>query len=329
MKTAANNRRYRVVAKKVEDQKAAFARDVRDGLTASPKRLSCRYFYDNLGSRLFEAICDLPEYYLTRAEREILQARAPELAELLPHGLTLVELGSGNSEKTRLLIESFLHQHNSLRYVPIDISRKTLHESSRNLAKRYQQLEVVAVAAEYGDALAQLDRIAQRPRMITWLGSSIGNLNRQAAVEFLGQIRRCMTPADRLLVGIDLRKERAILEAAYDDAHGLTAAFNRNLLAHINRELGGHFDLRRFQHRAYYNERQGRVEIYLVSDVAQCVPIDTLDLEISFAAGEAIHTEDSYKYSLDEIRGLARRAGLTIHRQFFDQRRRFSLNLLK
>ena len=305
-----------------------FAREVERGLTASPKRLPCRYFYDQQGSRLFEEICALPEYYLTRAERQILQERAEEIAALFAEEVALVELGSGSAAKTRLLIEAFLHRHASLRYVPIDISPTILEASSLALLQAYPRLEIVAVAAEYREGLVRLQVETGRAKLILWLGSNVGNLDRPEAARFLRRVRETMTERDRLLVGIDLRKERAVLEAAYDDARGVTARFNLNLLARINQELGGRFDLTRFRHRAVYHEPMGRVEIYLDSLQTQRVRIEGLDLDVSFEAGEPIHTENSYKYSIEEIAALAQAAGLALERQWFDAERQFSVNLL-
>src|SRR5262249_36914895 len=193
------------------------------------------------GSRLFEAICELPEYYLTRAEASILRAHAAEIAARFPDETSLVELGSGNAEKTRLLLDAFLASRPRQRYVPMDICRTVLEESSLELLRAYPKLEIMAIAAEYQEGFRLLRAEADRPKLILWLGSNIGNFERPAAAAFLAQIRGTMSPADRLLVGIDLRKDRRVLEPAYDDALGVTAVFNRNLLVRINRELGGHF----------------------------------------------------------------------------------------
>lgn len=320
--------RFHLIATPGRDRRALFLRDIRSGLEARPRHLSCCYFYDQQGSLLFEAICDLPEYYLTRAEREILQTHAGEIAAGFPQGATLIELGSGNAAKTRLLIEAFLHKQAELLYVPIDICRAMLEESAIGLLHDYQGLQIQAVAAEYQEALA-LPEDARRSRLILWLGSNIGNLDRTEAAGFLARIRATMTSQDRLLVGIDLRKDRSILEPAYDDAQGVTAEFNLNLLARINRELNGHFDVGAFKHRAIYSEEQGRIEMYLVSTRAQQVRIDDLDLAISLDRDEAIHTENSYKYSLEEIRQLAEAAGLILEKQWFDARGWFSVNLLR
>jgi len=319
--------RFRLVELTGGDPFAEFASDVAAGLTAKPKHLSCRYFYDGDGSRLFAAICELPEYYLTRAETEILQRHAREIASLFVGDVTVIELGSGNAVKTRLLLEALLTGRR-VRYVPIDIWRPVLEESAADLLRRFPLLEIVAVAAEYHEGLRHLRSESDRPRLILWLGSNIGNFTREEAAAFLRRIQGTMTPADRMLVGVDLRKDRAILEAAYDDAAGVTAAFNLNLLARINHELDGNFDLSAFQHRAIYNEDLGRIEMYLVSTRAQNVTIGRIGLTVRFAAGETIHTENSYKYSLAEIQAVATAAGLQDERSWQDAAGRFELHLL-
>src|SRR5919108_2369334 len=325
---------------------ASFAHEVRAGLSAVPKRIPCRFFYDAEGSRLFEAICELPEYYVTRAEREILAAHADEIAASVPAETTLVELGSGSATKTRLLIEALLRRQETLRYVPVDISRSALEASALELVAAYPRLTVNAVAAEYQDGLRYLYNLAalraggagaataaapgtDMPKLVLWLGSNVGNLGRDEAAAFLRRVREAMGPRDHLLIGIDRRKDRAVLEPAYDDAQGVTARFNKNLLARINRELGGHFDLDAFDHRATYGEAEGRIVMELVSRRAQAVPIDALGIEVPFAAGEAIHTEDSYKYADKEIGALAAAAGFAVERQWYDAHRRFTDALLR
>src|SRR5262245_19505428 len=341
MMASASMPRFRLVELTAGDPVAELATDVAAGLTAEPKRLSCRYFYDGEGSRLFAAICELPEYYLTRAETEILQRHAREIASLFQGDVTVIELGSGNAVKTRLLLEALLPPHPTLcprggegrvrgrvRYVPIDICRPVLEESAADLLQRFPPLEIVAVAAEYHEGLRHLRRESDRPRLILWLGSSVGNFTRAEAAAFLGRIRDTITPADRMLVGVDLRKDRAALEAAYDDAAGVTAAFNRNLLARINHELNGDFDLSAFRHRAIYNQDLGRIEMYLVSTRAQSVTIGRIGLTVRFAAGETIHTENSYKYTQPEINAVATAAGLQDQCFWQDAAGRFSLHLL-
>lgn len=305
-----------------------FAASVAAGLGERPKRLDCSWFYDETGSRLFEEICELPEYYLTRAEREILEARAGEILEGIPPGAALVELGSGSASKTRILIEALLARRGALTYVPIDISPSMLEQSSRALLADHPGLEIRGLAMGFEEGLAQLDRLCSGPRLVLWLGSSVGNLSRPRAAEFLAGIRAGLGPGDRFLLGVDLRKDRATLERAYDDAAGVTARFNLNLLERVNRELGGRFDLGAFAHRAHYDEALGRVEMHLESLRAQRVPIERLGLVVELAAGERIHTENSYKYSLAEIDGLARAGGFVLDGQWLDRARRFSLNRL-
>jgi dimethylhistidine N-methyltransferase len=307
-----------------------FAADVRDGLTKRNKQLSCRYLYDATGSALFEDICKLPEYYLTRAEQEILDGNAGEILESCPRDAALVELGSGSSTKTRTIIEAALARHTSesyVRYVPIDISRSMLEESSRALVADYAGLEITAIAAEYRAGLRWLERQTD-PKLLLWLGSNVGNFGRGEAARFLRSVRATMTARDRLLMGVDLRKSRAVLEAAYDDAAGVTARFSLNLLSRINRELGGDFDVKAFAHRARWHERLGRIEIRLESLKEQTVHLAKLRLDVPFRAGERIYTESSYKYSFAEIERLARAAGMVVERRWLDGARRFSVNLL-
>lgn len=320
--------RFRLIGLAAEDRRLKFSHDVAAGLTASPKRLSCCYFYDREGSALFEAICELPEYYLTRAEASILTNHADEIVGETAAGTILIELGSGNAAKTRLVIEALLRRQSSLRYVPIDICRTVLEESSQELLRAYPALEVLAVAGEYREGLGHLQSEKSRPKLVLWLGSNIGNLERDEAARFLAQIRETLSDDDRVLVGIDLRKERMVLEAAYNDRQGVTAAFNRNLLERINRELGGSFDPAAFDHQACYDESRGRIEMYLISSRPQEVAIEQLNLTVPFAAGEAVHTENSYKYSRGEIAVLAAAAGLHLNRQWLDYQGRFSVNLL-
>jgi L-histidine Nalpha-methyltransferase len=308
----------------------SFAHDVEVGLTASPKKLSCRHFYNEEGSDLFEAISRLPEYYLTRTEAKILRDCAAEMVASLPNPVSLVELGSGSATKTRLLIEALLGRQGRLLFAHVDISPSALEASSRQLLAAYEGLEVVGAAAEYEQGLALLGQYIDGPRLVLWLGSSVGNFEADEASDFLRQVAASLDrPGDRLLIGMDLHKDRGVLERAYDDAEGVTAAFNRNLLLRINRELGGRFEMDAFGHRSLYDEDRGRVEMHLVSRQAQQVPIEALGLEISFAAGETIHTENCHKYRPDQIGAFLHKGGLELERQFFDSDRHFSLNLAR
>jgi dimethylhistidine N-methyltransferase len=326
---AAPEPRLRLLGEGRELTLERFAAEARAGLTAVPKTLSCAWLYDAAGSRLFEEICTLPEYYPTRAEEEILRENAAAIADDLPEGATVVELGSGSARKTRHLLAELLARRERVTYVPIDISRSMLVHSSRALLREYPKLDVVGVAAEYGDGLHLVRSEAAGPHVVLWLGSTIGNLGRDEAVAFLASLCGDLTTDDLFLLGVDLRKDPAVLERAYDDARGVTAAFDKNLLARINRELGGHFDLDAFAHRAPWVAEHGRVEMHLESLADQTVRIDALDLDVPFARGETIHTESSHKYSLEEIDRLAARAGFTVADRWLDSERRFSLQLLR
>lgn len=307
-----------------------FAAGVREGLTSTPKELSCAWLYDREGSRIFEEICATPEYYPTRAEKEILETYAGEIVADMPANVDLVELGSGSALKTRVLIEELLRRHGGLRYVPLDISRTMLETSSRALLEDYPKLRVLGIAAEYGDGLHALrERLEGGPRLVLWLGSTVGNFKRPAAKQFLRSLREDFDEDDRLLLGVDLRKDKRTLELAYDDPGGVTARFTRNLLERVNRELGGHFDPLAFEHSAKYDDAEGRVVMHLVSKRDQTVRIDGLDLDVEFAAGEGIHTEDSHKYSLAEIDELAAASGFALDGQWFDRAQRFSLQRLR
>jgi L-histidine N-alpha-methyltransferase len=321
--------RYTLLAQSHEAFSDNFANDVRTGLTASPKYLLCRYLYDAQGSKLFEEICHLPEYYLTRTERHILADHADEIAQLFGEEVALVELGSGSASKTRLLIEALLRHRSKLRFVPVDISLSILEESSQALLEQYREVEIAAIVGQFHDGLARLNKIVACPKLLLFLGSSLGNFERQEAIRFLELVHEVMTEKDRLLIGIDLRKHPSILEPAYDDAQGVTARFNLNLLARINRELEGNFNLAGFRHRAVYNAEAGRMEMYLDSLCDQTVPIHRLALDVHFTEGEAIHTENSYKYSLAEIGALAEAAGFGIERQWLDAEKRFSVNICR
>jgi dimethylhistidine N-methyltransferase len=295
MQPSRKTQRYVLIASD-ERRLDSFAEAVQAGLAATPKHIPCRFLYDEEGSKLFEEICSLREYYLTRAEREILEARRDEIADLFPEPILLAELGSGSSNKTRLLIEAFLHRHGGLRYVPIDISRSMLEASALEILETYDSVEIRAIAGEYQEGLRHLRSQTGRTKLIAWLGSTLGNLDRADALRFLDDVGRTLAAPDRFLLGIDLRKDREVLQRAYDDEQGVTARFSLNLLGRVNRELGGCFDLDGFQHHAAYDEEEGRIVIHLESRRHQRVAIDALDLEVEFAEGEGIHIENSYKY---------------------------------
>ena len=312
-----------------EDARQRFAEDVRAGLSSSPKHLYPKYFYDELGSQLFEAICLLPEYYLTRAENEILARHADAIVnEVAGEKVSLVEMGSGSALKTRLVIEALLRRQQELVYTPVDISATALETSSRVLLQSYPRLKINAYAADYYDAI---NALKERPRgartLALFLGSNIGNFDPAEAHTFLSALRRVLAPDDALLLGADLKKPARVLEAAYDDALNVTAAFNLNQFARINRELDADFDLRAFRHQAVYNEAEGRVEVYIVSSRAQRVFVRALEMEIEFAEGERVHTENSHKYDLAGLSQLAAATGYTRARTWLDEREQFSSNL--
>jgi L-histidine N-alpha-methyltransferase len=294
----------------------AFAEDVRRGLTASEKYLDPRYFYDPLGSALFAAICELPEYYVTRAEREILDRSASEIAACFGPVTRLVELGSGNARKTQRLIEALTKDSRSLVYQPIDVDESMLAASAREITAQFPAVSVDPKIGDFMD-VGTLGHIAGRTAIL-FLGSSIGNLDHRAAAALLREMRRIVTADDAIFVGFDLAKSGAVLDAAYNDSLGVTAAFNRNILARINRELGGSFHLDRFAHHAFFNEAGSRIEMHLVSTERQKVRIAALDLEVEFAGDESIHTENSYKYDNATIERLAAEAGLRVERRWAD-----------
>ena len=298
---------------------STFAEDVRLGLTATPKFLLPHYFYDALGSALFSAICELPEYYVTRAEDEILRTKAPEIAAAFGPLVRVVELGSGSARKTRHLIEAILTRQPALDFIPVDVDAGILTSSAHDLLSDYPGLSITAIRGDFREPSSVL-----RPYLppggertiVLFLGSSIGNLNPATAGAMLADLRTALNPGDALFLGVDLRKSPAVLEAAYDDVLGVTAAFNLNVLARINHELGGTFDIAAFKHRALYNDAHGRVEMHLVSRHAQRVLID--GYEVTFEEGESIHTESSYKYDDESVHALAEAGGFTIKRRWSD-----------
>jgi dimethylhistidine N-methyltransferase len=306
---------------------ATFAEDVRAGLGSRPYALSPKYFYDDLGSSLFEAICRLPEYYLTRVERDLLASYGREIVAALGEPLELVELGSGSALKTKLIIEAILERQPRLTYHPIDISPDALIESSLGLIAANENLRISAYASDYY-ALLRERRLETRDRVLAlYLGSNIGNFQPADARLLLELLASALHPGDGLLVGFDLKKDAQILEAAYSDATGVTAAFNKNLLGRINRELDGGFDLDAFRFRATYDTTRGAVDSFLVSERRQTVRIGAAGLRVPFSVGETIHTESSYKFTREEIIELARRCGFAENRTFTDAGCRYALTL--
>ncbi len=308
---------------------AEFARDVLEGLSNKPRQLFPKYLYDALGSQLFEAICHVDEYYLTRAERQILTSHADEIVAAIPECRTLIELGSGSAEKTRKIIEALMRKRRELLFIPVDISASALEDSSRSLLQSYPGLTIRAYAADYFDGLAAIKPLHGGPALVLFLGSNIGNFEKADAGTFLQTIRSVLRREDALLLGADLKKDRTTLEAAYNDSLGVTRAFIVNELARINRELGGDFDLWAFGLRSVYNEAAGRVEVYVESLRSQTVTIRGLNLSLSLEAGERIHMEQSYKYNLEELTALASQSGFELTQTWLDDQSRFSSNLLR
>jgi dimethylhistidine N-methyltransferase len=306
-----------------ETSQSSFAQDVLAGLTAPRKTLSPKYFYDGEGSRLFEAITQLPEYYPTRTEIGILEEHGRAIAQYIPAGGALVEFGAGSSAKIRAILRAL---DKLAVYVPVDISAEFLAGQAAMLQRDFPRLQVRPVAADFTEAFALPREARLRPRIGFFPGSTIGNFDPPEAENFLRHAGRILGPAARMIVGVDLVKDRSVLHAAYNDAQGVTAAFNLNLLARINRELGGEFDLARFEHRAFFNDEVSRIEMHLVSRARQRVQV--CGHAINFDEGETIHTECSYKYTIDTFADLAARAGWQRLKSWTDARDDFSVHVL-
>ncbi len=304
---------------------ADFAAEVLAGLRRRPRYIPPKFFYDARGSQLFDAITGLPEYYLTRAEIEVLRANAAEIAGRVGTGSLLVEPGGGSCAKVRILLEGL----RPCAYVPMDISREHLRAAAEQVAAEFPWLEVHASCADFTRAMT-LPATApepEGPRVAFFPGSSIGNFDPEGAVGFLAAVAELVGPGGFLLIGADRKKDKAILDAAYDDAAGVTAAFNLNLLVRMNRELGADFELSAWRHRAFFNEELGRIEMHLVSEREQTAHV--AGEAFDFAAGETIHTENSYKYGDTEFQGLAARAGFSPEALWTDDRGLFAVHLLR
>ncbi len=274
--------------------------DVAQGLSQQPKTLPCRYFYDDRGSALFEQITDLPEYYPTRTEQTILETYAAEIVELTG-ACELIELGSGSSRKTHTLLSAYSQLEDPLHYCPIDVSAGILRTTALDLLARYPHINVCGLAGTYEQALAQLPTRSIENRMLIFLGSTMGNLTDDDRDCFLTQIQEALQPGEFFLLGVDLQKQIEVLEAAYNDDRGITAAFNLNILQHLNDRFQANFNLDRFEHLAFYNSAASRIEMHLRSLTNQTVILKSLDLEISLQAGESIHTEISRKFHLPSL----------------------------
>jgi dimethylhistidine N-methyltransferase len=301
-----------------------FAEDILVGLSERPKRISSKYFYNEEGSRIFQAISDLEEYYLTRTEAEILETRGAEIvASLNTKVLNLVDLGAGDGRKTVLLIDRMLSAGIDVRYVPIDISESAMAELVETMSARFPTLPISGLVAEYFDGVRWLGRNSDRHNLVLFLGSNIGNLARPRARAFLRRLWRALNADDHLLVGFDLKKDIEVLLAAYNDREGVTARFNLNLLTRMNRELDADFDLSKWRFYCTYSVFTGAMESYLLSLEPQTVHIGALQASFTFTAWEPIHTEYSYKYLDSDIAGLAAHGGFEDAARFYDEKRWF------
>ncbi|MCR4347579.1 MAG: L-histidine N(alpha)-methyltransferase [Sulfuricaulis sp.] len=301
---------------------ATMLEEVLQGLASRPRRIAPKFFYDERGSRLFDAICELPEYYPTRTEMGILESCADEVARLSGPDGTLIELGSGASKKIRLLLEAVRPR----RYLGIDISREFLRQSVQRLAHDYPWLEVQAACTDFMQDFELPGGAGEGKKLAFFPGSTIGNFEPHDALAFLQRVRRLVQPDGALLIGVDLKKDPQILHAAYNDSAGITAQFNLNLLLRLRDELGAELDPQGFRHRAFYNTARGRIEMHLISRRAQDIRL--LGRRFHFEPGESIHTENSYKYTLEEFHVLARGAGLRPRQAWLDSAHLFSVHYL-
>ena len=314
-------------------------------LASKNKYLSPKYLYDKVGSQLFEQICIQPEYYLTRTEASILSKYAPVISNLLGNNIHMIELGSGSSSKTAILLSHFSSQKKRIYYFPIDISSTILAESAQRLKSQFPKASIVGIVSDYNmgiDRAAAECKVAEKvkkknnnnnddisyTKLVLFLGSSIGNFELIEARSLLRSVRQRLNASDFLLVGFDLQKDESVLNAAYNDKAGITAKFNLNLLTRINMELGGNFKLEKFEHYAFYNHEQHRMEMHLISKIDQQLYIGALGKTFSIKKGESIHTENSYKYSLNQIDVLAKDCGFGIEKNVTDKKRWFNLALL-
>jgi L-histidine N-alpha-methyltransferase len=306
--------------------KSTIAQEISYSLSQKKKFIHPKFFYDDIGSNLFEKICSLPEYYLTRAEIEIIYSIKSELSKHLVGEYALVELGSGSSIKTRKLIEILSTKQNDVEYYPIDIS-DILKDSSINLHDEYDNLRITGIIDQYETGLEFIKHLDHKEKLVAFLGSSLGNFDPENGIDFLKKIRSSMRKGDLFLLGIDLVKDVKILEDAYNDSKGVTADFNLNLLSRINQELDATFDQDKFEHVAIFNKRQKRIEMYLRSKAKHQVFVSEIDLLLKFKKGELIHTEYSYKYTIPQINKMAQKTGFRPVKIWTDKKNYFALVL--
>lgn len=311
------------------DEQTTLGKDVIEGLTASPQKyLPPKYFYDERGSQLFEQICELPEYYPTRTETVILERVSGAIAQQTGP-CEIVELGSGSSTKTRILLDAYQSAGYPLRYLPVDVSDTMLSETAQKLLQEYPTLSIQAIASTYEPALNALPTKQLPARLIAFIGSTIGNLQPAECAAFLSRIRQSLSTGDYFLLGLDLQKDIATLEAAYNDAQGITAAFNLNMLRHLNRRFKGDFNLENFTHVATYNTQKNQIEMSLESLIAQHIRIEDLGLTVEFAQGDRILSEISRKFDLEQMSKTLFAHQLDVIEAFTDEKKWFGLMLCK
>lgn len=309
---------------KVESLDQAFASDVLVGLSQIPKKLSSRYFYDERGSRLFQRIMDQPEYYLTACEFDILESQTDVFSSLMEgESFNLVELGAGDGRKTSILLDHFLQKNFAFQYIPIDISESSMKTLTNLLNAKFPELTSKGIVAEYFDGLKWLNQMNAQRNMVLFLGSNLGNFDKAHSRAFLHNLWNALNDGDFAVIGFDLKKDIDLMLKAYNDAEGVTAKFNLNLLSRINHELGGDFDLEKFQFHSSYDVFTGAMESYLVSKEKQAVYIKAISQRFSFEAWEPIHTEYSYKYLESDIQELAAETSFVIEKQLYDSKKFF------
>ena len=306
------------------DHRRVLIEDVRRGLTDSPKHLPSRYFYDERGCELFDAITELPEYYLTRAEEALLRRHADDIIRAT-EPVSLVEIGAGSCRKTSLIIDAARRRGYGRDFLPFDISEEAVRAAAGDLVGRFPGLTVHGLVGDFGKHLAAIPRLGRQ--LVMFLGSTIGNLEPDERIAFLRQVRALLEPDDAFLLGLDLVKDPEVLHAAYNDAQGITAAFNRNLLSSLNRELGADFQPELFDHVAYYDEDRQRVELHLKSSRRQVVHVPGADVSVTFEAGECLHTEISTKFTEATASDSLQAAGLRLERWYTDPDGRFGMAL--
>ena len=304
----------------------SFAEEISSSLSQDRKSLHPKFFYDKKGSQLFEKICSLPEYYLARTEIKILKKLGKDLKNHLESNVRLVELGSGSSKKTRLILDVLSSIQDRVEYFPIDIS-DIIKKSSKELHQLYSNLQITGIIDTYENALEFISHYDDKQNLIAFLGSSFGNFEQDEGIQFLHKVNSVMKKNDLFLIGLDLVKEKSILEKAYDDSQGITAQFNLNVLERINGELDANFDLKNFSHLALYNDKKQRIEMYLHSTKKQTVQITKTNLSLQLEKGELIHTENSHKYTIPQIQDMLEKTGFKIKQIWQDDKNHYAMVL--